>query len=276
MSTHGSQRARTLEATLRFVVDTGVKPIVYPSEGGGKVERQTGQYVQKSVTITDARQIREQLSIDQQGFELLRRQTRVQDFYSDDELSAIYNRELGQLITELTGAEKVIVFDHTRRADDQGTRQQRDVREPVNTAHSDYTDRSARQRIRDLLPQDEAQQRLARRFAIVNIWRPLRGPVRTAPLALCDARSIDTKDLVVTERRARDRIGEIYHVAFNSQQRWFYFPDMRADEVIAIKTYDSSRDGRARFAPHLAFNDPSASPDAPGRESIESRCLVFF
>jgi hypothetical protein len=276
MSTHGSQRDRTVEATLRFVVDTGITPIGYPSEGGGGVERQTGQYVQQSVTITDARQIREQLSIDQQGFELLRRQTRVQDFYSDDELSAVYERELDQLITELTGAEKVRVFDHTRRANDPSTRQQRDVREPVSTAHSDYTDRSAHQRIRDLLTHDEAKQRLARRFAIVNIWRPLRGPVRTAPLALCDAKSVDTKDLVVTERRARDRIGEIFHVAFNPQQRWFYFPDMQADEVIAIKTYDSARDGRARFAPHLAFDDPSASPDAPGRESIESRCLVFF
>jgi hypothetical protein len=276
MSTHGSQRERTVEARLRFVVDTGITPIVYPSEGGREVERQTGQYIQQSVTITDARQIREQLSIDRQGFEMLRRQTRVQDFYSDDQLSAVYNHELEQLITELAGAENVIVFDHTRRADDQGTRQQRDVREPVSTAHSDYTDRSARQRVRDLLPGEEAQQRLARHFAIVNIWRPLRGPVRTAPLALCDAQSIDTKDLVVTERRARDRIGEIFHVAFNPQQRWFYFPDMQADEVIAIKTYDSARDGRARFAPHAAFDDPSASPDAPGRESIESRCLVFF
>ena len=276
MNSHGNQRNRTVDAILRFVVDTGITPIVYPSEGGGPVERHTGQYVQKSVRITDARQIREQLSIDQQGFELLRRQSSVQDFYSDGELSAVYERELEHLITELTGAKKVIVFDHTRRADDQGTRQQRDVREPVNTAHSDYTDRSAPQRIRDLLPQDEAEQRLARRFAIVNIWRPLRGPVRTAPLALCDAPSVDTKDLVVTERRARDRIGEIYHVAFNPQQRWFYFPNMQADEAIAIKTYDSANDGRARFTPHTAFDDPSASPDAPGRESIESRCLVFF
>lgn len=276
MSTRASQRDRTVEATLRFVVDTGVKPIVYPSEGGGGVERQTGQYIQQSVTIADARQIREQLSIDQQGFELLRRQTSVEDFYSDDELSVVYDRELEQLITELTGAEKVIVFDHTRRANDQSRREQRNVREPVSTAHSDYTDRSASQRIRDLLPGDEVEQRLARRFALVNIWRPLRGPVRTAPLALCDAQSIDTKDLIATERRARDRVGEIFHVAFNPQQRWFYFPNMQADESIAIKTYDSARDGRARFTPHSAFDDPSGPPDAPGRESIESRCLVFF
>ncbi len=115
MSTHGSQRDRMVEAALRFVVDTGVEPIVYLSEGGGEVERQTGQYVQQSVTITDARQICDQLSIDRQGFELLRRQTGVQDFYSDDQLGAVYDRELEQLITELTGAEKVIVFDHTRR-----------------------------------------------------------------------------------------------------------------------------------------------------------------
>ncbi|SVA56646.1 uncharacterized protein METZ01_LOCUS109500, partial [marine metagenome] len=144
------------------------------------------------VNIADARQICGQLSIDRQGFELLRRQTGMQDFYCDDQLSAVYDRELEQLIKELTAAAKVIVFDHTRRANDQMTREQRGVREPVRTAHSDYTDRSASQRIRDLLPGDEVEQRLACRFAIVNIWRPMRGPVRTAPLALCDAQSIDT------------------------------------------------------------------------------------
>jgi hypothetical protein len=276
MSARTSQRDRTVEATLRFIVDTGVKPIVYPSEGGGPVERQTGQYIQQSVTIADARQICDQLSIDRQGFELLRRQTSMQDFYSDDQLRAVYDHELEQLVAELAGAAKVIVFDHTRRANDQTTREQRDVREPVRTVHSDYTDRSASQRIRDLLLGDEVEQRLAHRFAIINTWRPLRGPVRTAPLALCDAQSIDTKDLIATERRARDRVGEIYHVAFNPQQRWFYFPNMQVDELIAIKTYDSVRDGRARFTPHSAFDDPTGPPKVPGRESIESRCLVFF
>lgn len=276
MNTCAGQRDRTVEATLRFIVDTGVKPVVYPSEGGGPVERQTGQYIQQLVNIADARQICGQLSIDRQGFELLRRQTGMQDFYCDDQLRAVYDRELEQLIKELTAAAKVIVFDHTRRANDQMTREQRGVREPVRTAHSDYTDRSASQRIRDLLPGDEVEQRLARRFAIVNIWRPIHGPVRTAPLALCDAQSIDTKDLVATERRARDRVGEIYHVAFNPRQRWFYFPNMQADELIAIKTYDSVRDGRACFTPHSAFDDPSCPTKVPGRESIESRCLVFF
>ncbi len=95
---------------LPVICSTGVKPIVYPSERGGPVERQPGQYIQQSVTIADARQICDQLSIDRQGFELLRRQTGVQDFYSDDQLGAVYDRELEQLLTELSGAEKVIVF----------------------------------------------------------------------------------------------------------------------------------------------------------------------
>ena len=276
MNTCAGQRDGTVAATLRFIVDTGVKPVVYPSEGGAPVERQTGQYIEQSVNIADARQICGQLSIDRQGFELLRRQTGMQDFYCDDQLRAVYDRELEQLIKELTAAVKVIVFDHTRRAHNQMTREQRDGREPVRTAHSDYTDRSASQRIRDLLPGDEVEQQLARRFAILNIWRPIHGPVRTAPLALCDAQSIDTEDLIATERRARDRVGEIYHVAFNPRQRWFYFPNMQADELIAIKTYDSVGDGRARFTPHSAFDDPSCPTKAPGRESIESRCLVFF
>jgi hypothetical protein len=50
---------------------------------------------------------------------------------------------------------------------------------------------------------------------------------------------------------------------------------MATDEVLLLKCYDSKTDGRARFAPHTAFADPTTPPDAPLRESIELRALVF-
>jgi len=141
--------------------------------------------------------------------------------------------------------------------------------------HNDYTDRSAPQRVRDLLPA-EAAALLKRRFAIVNVWRPMGGPVRTAPLALCDAQSVAPGDLVASERRSKDRVGEVEHVTFNPAHRWFYFPELRDDEALLIKTYDSATDGTARFTPHGAFDDPTAPADAAPRRSIESRCFVFF
>ena len=170
----------------------------------------------------------------------------------------------------------MVVFDHTRRAESPATREAKGIREPARVIHNDYTDRSAPQRVRDLIPAEEAAALLERRFAIVNVWRPIQGPVQTAPLALCDARSVGSRDLIASERRSKDRVGEILQVAFNPAHRWFYFSRMRKDEVLLIKTYDSDQSGRARFAIHTAFDDPTAPADAPPRESIESRAFAFF
>ncbi|MDH3670383.1 MAG: methyltransferase [Gammaproteobacteria bacterium] len=265
-----------VEASLTYCVDTGEKPVIYPSEAGGRSERCVGQYANHTVALHNGRFHAEPLSLDREGFLLSKHETRVQDFYDEEEVRTVYESEIERLIKELSGATKVVVFDHTRRADAAATREQKIVREPARMAHSDYTERSAPQRIRDLLPAPEAEQRLKGRFAIINIWRPMRDPVQTVPLAVCDARTIAERDLVVTQRRARDRIGEIYQIAFNPDHCWFYFPYMQRNEALVFKCFDSAVDGRARFAPHTAFDDPTSPPDAPARESIEARTIAFF
>jgi hypothetical protein len=141
--------------------------------------------------------------------------------------------------------------------------------------HNDYTDKSGPQRVRDLL--GEAATTLIRhRFAEINVWRPIKGPLLDAPLALCDAQTIAPEDFVATDLKYPNRTGETYSVLFNPRHRWFYFPKLERDEAVLIKCYDSERDGRARFTAHTAFDDPTAPPDAPPRESIEARALVFF
>ncbi len=122
----------------------------------------------------------------------------------------------------------------------------------------------------------EAEARLRGRFAVVNVWRPIRGPLRDAPLAVCDARSVPFADLIPSDLIYRDRTGETYAVAHNPAHRWFYAPAMTTDEVMLIKCYDSATDGRARFSPHSAFEDPTAPADVLPRESIEVRTLAFF
>jgi hypothetical protein len=129
--------------------------------------------------------------------------------------------------------------------------------------------------VRDLLG-DEADELLKKRFAVINVWRPIRGPVVDAPLAVTDASSIAAADLVASDLIYPDRTGEIYYVKYNPQHKWFYVPAMRNDEVLLIKCYDSSNDGRARFVPHSAFVDPTTPVGAPPRQSIELRTLVFF
>ncbi len=109
---------------------------------------------------------------------------------------------------------------------------------------------------------------------MINVWRPIRGPIEATPLALCDARSIDSGDFVYLVYRGK--VGETYWFTYNPSHRWFYFPRLDRNEVILLKCYDSKEDGRARFTAHTAFDDPTSSPNAAPRESIEVRALVFF
>jgi hypothetical protein len=51
---------------------------------------------------------------------------------------------------------------------------------------------------------------------------------------------------------------------------------MRRDEALVFKTYESLKDGRARWTAHTAFDDPSSPSVARPRESIEIRALAFF
>src|ERR1700758_4442799 len=116
---------------------------------------------------------------------------------------------------------------------------------------------------------------IRRRVEIVNVWRPFRGPLRDAPLAVCDATSVAFADFVPSDLVYRDRTGGTYRLRYNPAHRWFYVPEMRPDEAVLIKCYDSAEDGTARFTAHSAFEDPTAPADVLPRESIEVRTLVF-
>ena len=229
----------------------------------------------QTVGIADARAIVGELSLDREGFLLRRAPTAVRDLYDDAEVKSLYYPEIERLVQAETGAEKVVIFDHTVRNTAIG-KPGRGVREPAINVHNDYTEKSGPQRVRDLLEPAEAEARLQRRFIEVNVWRPIAGPVEAWPIALCDAQTLEMKDFVASERRFPDRIGEIYAVKYNPRHRWFYFPHMAREEVLFIKCFDSARDGRARLSAHSAFVDPETRADAPARESIEVRTLAFF
>jgi hypothetical protein len=228
------------------------------------------------VPIYDGRAILEELSLDEHGFLLTRHESTVVNFYDEQEVKTVYYPEVERLVKDLTGAVKVLVFDHNVRCAPMAKRGENGAQEPVKSVHNDYTVRSGPQRVRDLLEAAEAQARLQRRFAVINVWRPIRGPVEDMPLAVCDARSMVPRDFVATDLKYRDRTGEVYSVVFSPTHRWFYFPRMQRHEALLLKCYDSLEDGRARFTAHTAFVDPTAPRDAAARESIEARTLVFF
>ena len=229
-----------------------------------------------SLPVYDIRPISGTVSLDREGFTLVPQKSAVKDFYDDGEVKAVYYPEAERLIKAATGADRVFVFDHTVRKRASGSADVRDggPRQPVARVHVDHTANSGPQRVRDLLP-DEADELLRGRVQIINLWRPIRGPLLDSPLAVCDARTVKPDELVGSDLVYPHRVGETYSVKYSPDHRWFYAPEMTVDEVLLLKCFDSKTDGRARFAPHSAFADPTAPPDAPPRESIELRTLVF-
>ncbi|HVH74530.1 MAG TPA: CmcJ/NvfI family oxidoreductase [Stellaceae bacterium] len=266
----------TIEATLDYFADTGATPITLVGDYGGRDQRSGGGRPDpRRVPIHNGRLEAERFSFERNGFRFLRHPSRVVDFFDEDELRRVYYPEMEALIKAESGARRVLVFDHTLRTDDGGLREEKKIREVVRRVHNDYTEWSGPQRVRDLLP-DEAETLLQRRFAIVQVWRPIRHPVESWPLAIADAQTIAQTSLVVTERHYRDRVGQTFAISYDPKHRWYWFPHMRPDEALIFKTYESARDGRARWTAHTAFDDPTSPPGARPRESIEIRSLAFF
>jgi hypothetical protein len=265
-----------VEAELNYLAPTGERPRTYTYDPPLGTPRTTAVNEPRVVHIADLRPIVDDISLDAQGFGLVDHRTGVRDFYNEQEVRSIYYPEAEQLLKQVTGADRVMIFDHTVRRRIPGGEDRRAgaPRQPVPRVHVDHTARSGPQRVRDLLP-NEAERLLRGRVQIINIWRPIRGPLWDAPLAVCDARSVRPQQLVASDLVYADRVGETYSVIFDAEHRWYYAPQMRADEALLLKCYDSQTDGRARFAPHSAFTDPTTPPDAPPRESIEIRALVF-
>jgi hypothetical protein len=267
---------RIVEAELNYLAPTRERPRTYTYDPPPGAPRSTVVNEPHMVPIANARPILRDVTLDEEGFGLVPHRSRVRDFYDDAEVRNVYYPEAEDILKGATGADRVFIFDHTVRrripgAEDRG----RNVpRQPVPRVHVDHTERSGPQRVRDLLP-EEAEALLRGRVEIVNLWRPIRGPLQDMPLAVCDASSVRPQQLVPSDLVYPNRVGETYSVLFDPEHRWFYVPEMEADEVLLLKCYDSQTDGRARFAPHTAFSDPTTPPDARPRESIELRALVF-
>ncbi len=268
--------SKTIQTELGYLVPSKEKPVYFASQGGAEAELSiAAKIVPRVITISDARENTPAPTLNREGFCLVDHSSSVNDFYDDAQIREVYEREAADLVKKLTGASRVVVFDNTRRSDAATIRGERNTREPSAVVHNDYTDASAKKRLLDILP-DEADEWLTHRFAIINVWRSIGGPALTTPLALCDASSVADKDLVATERRAKDRIGELQLVTWNPDHRWYWFSGMTRTDAALIKTFDSAIDGRARRSIHTAFRNPEAPADAAPRESMETRTLALF
>lgn len=265
----------SVQADMNYLAPMLERPRNYTFEPPAGTPRSNTINETHRVAIHDARPVANRVSLDANGFALVGHRSAVRNFFDDEEVRRVYYPEVERAVKQATGAYRVHIFDHTTRRRIDGAQDRSDApRQPVQRVHIDHTARSGPQRVRDLLP-DEAEELLKGRVQVINLWRPIRGPVQDSPLAVCDATTIEFNDLVPSDLVYQHRVGETYSVKYNPAHRWFYVPRSQPDEALLLKCSDTRTDVPARFTPHSAFIDPTAPADAPPRESIEVRTLVF-
>ncbi|WP_323794856.1 CmcJ/NvfI family oxidoreductase [Nisaea sp.] len=274
-----SESAENVVAPLTFIVPQAEKPALYSAAYTGGAPDFQFAVEDHDVLVADMRPHAGSFTLDREGFALRTVPTDIADLYDDDAVETGYFAEIRSLLKEEFGASQVAIFDATRRSDGgKGASNKDGNRGPASRIHVDYTAKSGPQRARDVLGADAFERLLSSgaRILQVNVWRPIRGPVQRSPLALADATSVKAADMIATDQVFPDRVGEIYHLSHDRDQRWYYVPEMTRDEVLLIKGWDSLEDGRAQFTPHSAFPLPTQTADSPARESIEVRTFVVI
>ena len=266
----------TIRAKFNYVVPSARPAIRYIDWPEMEHNAVPPEYELHEMTVRNGRPVRDKFELDVHGFVFVDHHTKVKDFTDEAERTRVYDPEVQALIKKHSGASDVVVFDHTIRVSDADGQKAVGARPTVKGVHNDYTEKSAPIRLREIVGEEEAERRLRKRWAIIQVWRPIRGPVMIDPLGICDGRSIPKKGFVLVERRYKYRTGEVYHIAYDPAHEWFWFPQMNRNEALIFKVFDSDMTRQSRFTAHSAFDDPATPPDAPPRESIETRTFAFF
>jgi hypothetical protein len=257
-----------VEAVIRFTDPASAGAVLHTDDH----ESSTFHLIPKTVRITNARAACEPLSFEANGFTLVDAPIEI-DFLDRAQVEQRYYPEAERIVRELTGASEVIAFLDIVRSEvrEEGI-------EPANNAHVDFDAPSIETWIRTLRPEQAERLLAKRRIVNMNLWRPIR-PIERMPLAVCDASSVDRGDLIrtVIGQKEGDETTPYagFNLAYNPVQRWFYYPQMQPNEVLAFKIYDSASD-RPGMTPHTAFEDPTSRPGAPSRISHEVRTIAFF
>jgi hypothetical protein len=262
-----------VHAEIDFLVPGTARLFAYAHETPPGAPPESTRFESRPVEIRDLRH-GEPFGLDEHGGSLGNWPTRVRRFTDENHVRERYYPESAEIIQDALGADAVVVYDHNvRRSGSAPVHAGHRVGRPVRHAHTDYTPESALERLRrELGPRADAG---ISRFVQVNLWRPIKGPVRDAPLALCDGASLAPDALRAVELRYPERTGEIYYLTHQPGQRWVFASDMTVDEAWLFKNFDSASPGPGWIAPHSAFVDPRHPKVAP-RQSIEVRALAIY
>lgn len=264
--------ARPTRAAIAYAGRAIARPRYYANDRS----RDLLEIAPVEMEIADAR-VRH-ASLDADGFTLLEHRSAVTDFTDRATAEAIYRDEIAELIGAVTGAELVLVnapgvIRFSERSSSSGAL---DNSRPARFAHVDISDATAAAFAQRAAP---AGRTLAR-FAHYNVWRAISEPPQDVPLALCHARSVSSRDLILADA-VFDTPGkpewsfEGLVFAHDLSHRWHWYSDMGRDEALVFKTHDSDP-ARAHCVPHVAFDNPHCGPQTAPRVSIEMRAIALW
>jgi hypothetical protein len=268
----------SIKADITFIKKQKTKPYYDSSAITGLVPKLYFKTEKKNVLISNARNLKSH-NFETTGFEICK-------FSSKYNLSNIsnnlenYKNELNVFLKKKFGYLDSFIFDLTRRSNSsKGAKNQDGNRQPAERAHVDYTENSGKKRAEDILGKNYFKEitNSKKRIIQLNLWRPLCKTVLSSPLAFALPASILKKDLVATDQIFPDRIGEIYHLSYNKNQKWFWVPNMKETEILLLKGWDNFNNRKIlKFTPHTAFNLQNQNIKKNPRDSIEARVFLVL
>jgi hypothetical protein len=246
----------------------------------------TGTYREYPVPVRDGRPVRDQFTLDRNGFALFDHTSAVSDFTDKAEVDRVYPGETTEFLKSRTGADRVVLLSWIlRRSADPAA----NASQPqAASVHCDFSVTGAVPRAEKAYAEHFPGGPGYRRALITSLWRVFTPPPQDWPLGVCDftsvgpAEGLDNRLYFVSEI-PEDVFAEMppdapgtsgFEFRHSPAHQWWYFPDMTRDEVLLIKLNDSDQ-SRAWRVPHSAFFDPGAGATQP-RHSIEYRTIAYF
>ncbi|KAI0878290.1 hypothetical protein GGS24DRAFT_497109 [Hypoxylon argillaceum] len=232
------------------------------------------------ICVTDMRGLKKPFTFEENGFEVLKFKPSLpyEDFANQAKVERLYCRELGEFLADHFQASAVQIFEtQVRRRHSSFPDGFVDISvgyQPAMRPHVDATIEHTRDKV-ITLNGELAEELLERDWVYLNTWRPLRGPLRDWPLALCDPSTVDPKnDFIATDNIIKGEYAENIGLHHAEKQRWYYLRDQLAEELLVFRQADS--DGNTGV-PHASFRLPQTLHESPvPRESIEARLVVYF
>ncbi|KAF2724186.1 hypothetical protein K431DRAFT_154192 [Polychaeton citri CBS 116435] len=246
------------------------KPFFSQLPCGTQLRRTNLVESEHTVVVHDVDRKAGSFKLDESGFQFEYLPTQISE-WTDANIQSRYVPEVASWLKRFFNCEKVIVYNYNLRTSDEAASSSRSWKAPIFRVHCDNTPESCARRLEFQLP-DEAAEILKGRYRYIDVWRCIVDEAVDSPLALCDYRSIATTDLWKVDIVYPHFCDEGYEMTYNPDHRWFYKKGISKDDVVLFKLGDNSSTA-AKFSPHTAFIDPSASSECK-RASIELRAII--